>query len=216
MRPVIWVEGIIGCGKTTYAREVAKRLNLYVGGEPVSGNPFLEKFYEDQKRWAFSMQIFLLKERFKQQLHAATIAIGAGDWNGSILDRSISGDRVFCRMHYEAGNIDEDSWEAYEDFHLLMCTQLFPPTLVIKLQCTPETALERVRNRDRDAEKTLSLEYLQDLDRAYHDLWRELDQGLLPWGHRVKVETVHWDPIKDMPDWNPHAQTLARECGISY
>ncbi|MBU1891201.1 deoxynucleoside kinase [Patescibacteria group bacterium] len=216
MRPVIWVESIIGAGKTTYAREMSKRLGLYLGSEPVDGNPFLEKFYKDPKRWAFDMQIFLLKERFKQQLHAATIAIGAGDWNGAILDRSISGDRVFAKMHMQAGNIDPDSWAAYEDFHMLMCTQLLPPTRIIRLQCEPETAYERVRMRNRGAEETLSLDYLKALDAAYQDLWDELDRGLLPWGHRVKVETVHWDPIADMPNWDRHAQSLARSCGIPY
>jgi deoxyadenosine/deoxycytidine kinase len=216
MKPVIWVEGIIGCGKTTYAREVGERLKLYVGGEPVEGNPFLERFYQDQKRWAFDMQIFLLKERFKQQLHAATIAIGAGDWNGAILDRSISGDRVFAKMHMDAGNIDPDSWAAYEDFHMLMCTQLLPPTRIIRLQCEPETAYERLRGRNRFAEMTLTLDYLQALDEAYQNLWDELDRGLLPWGHRVKVDTVHWDPIEGMPDWDRHARTLARECGLDY
>lgn len=216
MRPVIWVEGIIGCGKTTYATEVGKRLNLYLGGEPVQGNPFLDRFYKDKAKWSFNMQIFLLKERFKQQLHAATIAIGASNWAGAILDRSISGDRVFAKMLYEAGYIDKDSWEAYEDFHMLMCTQLLPPTLIIHLQCEPETAYERVRVRDRDAEESLSLEYLIALDDAYQALWEEIDRGLLPWGHRIRREIVHWDPVADMPNWDRHAKSLARECGISY
>lgn len=216
MRPVIWVEGIIGCGKTTYASEVGSRLNLYLGGEPVQGNPFLDRFYKDQKTWAFPMQIFLLKERFKQQLHAATIAIGAGHWQGAILDRSISGDRVFAKMLYQAGHIDKDSWEAYEDFHMLMCTQLLPPTLIIHLQCEPETAFERVKARGRGAEERLPLEYLVALDEAYQALWEEIDRGLLPWGHRVRRQVVHWDPIKDMPNWDRHAKALARECGLDY
>jgi deoxyadenosine/deoxycytidine kinase len=216
MRPVIWVEGIIGCGKTTYATEVGRRLNLYLGGEPVQGNPFLDRFYKDKKKWSFPMQIFLLKERFKQQLHAATIAIGASDWNGAILDRSISGDRVFAKMLYQGGFIDKDSWEAYEDFHLLMCTNLMPPTLVLHLHCEPETAYERVQQRGREAEEQLSLDYLVSLDAAYQDLWIEMDRGLLPWGHRVRREVIHWDPIADMPNWDRHAKALARECGIPY
>jgi deoxyadenosine/deoxycytidine kinase len=216
MRPVIWTEGLIGAGKTTYAREVGKRLGLYIGGEPVDGNPFLKRFYDDPKTYAFPMQIFLLKERFKQQLHAATIAVGAGDWNGAILDRSLSGDRVFAKMHMEAGNIDKDSWAAYEDFHMLMCTQLLPPTRIIRLQCEPETAYERLRQRDRSAEKEVPLSYLKELDDAYQQLWDELERGLLPWGHRVKVDTVHWDPIEGMPDWDRHARTLAKSCGLDY
>jgi deoxyadenosine/deoxycytidine kinase len=216
MRPVIWVEGLVGSGKTTYSQEVGKRLNLYLGAEPVNGNPFLAKFYADPKSFAFPMQIYLLKERFKTQLHAATIAIGAGDWNGAILDRSISGDRVFAKMHYECGNIDIDAWEAYEDFHMLMCTNLLPPTRIIRLQCEPETAFERIKARGRAVEAGITLDYLKALEAGYQQLWHEIDQGLLPWGHRIKVETFHWDPMSQLPNWDRHAQSLARSCGIPY
>jgi hypothetical protein len=91
-----------------------------------------------------------------------------------------------------------------------------PPTLVLHLHCEPETAYERVQQRGREAEEKLSLDYLVSLDAAYQDLWVEMDRGLLPWGHRVRREIIHWDPIADMPNWDRHAKALARECGIPY
>jgi hypothetical protein len=97
-----------------------------------------------------------------------------------------------------------------------MCTQLLPPTLIIHLQCEPETAFERIKTRGRDAEERLPLDYLVSLDEAYQELWHEIDQGLLPWGHRVRRQVVHWDPIADMPNWDRHAKALSRECGIPY
>ena len=53
-RPLIWVEGIIGAGKSTFSREIAKRLELRLIEEPVETNPYLEKFYQDLIREAES------------------------------------------------------------------------------------------------------------------------------------------------------------------
>jgi len=208
-RPLIWVEGLIGSGKSTFSREVGERLGYAVLKEPVEENPYLERFYKDQKRWAWPMQIELLAQRFALQQHAATIAVGAGEWRGAILDRSISGDRVFCKMHMQAGNISELEWQTYEKFYNIMCMTLLPPTLIVYLDCTPETALERIQKRDRAAERGgLDLDYLMALQEGYSDLWREAEHGLMPWGHSIKVTTMLWDPIRDMPDWDRHAAKI--------
>jgi len=55
--PIIWIEGGIGAGKTTLTEKMAKALNLRAIYEPVEGNPYLARFYEEPKRWAFPMQI---------------------------------------------------------------------------------------------------------------------------------------------------------------
>lgn len=92
MKPLLWVEGIIGCGKTTFAREIGKRLNFQVIEEPVETNPYLEPFYKDPKTYAFGMQIYLLHRRYALQKAAALVSLGVGAFNGAILDRSLSGD----------------------------------------------------------------------------------------------------------------------------
>jgi len=66
-RPLIWIEGIIGAGKSTFSREIASRLNLRLVEEPVETNPYLEKFYQDPKQYAFGMQVFLLHKRYAMQ-----------------------------------------------------------------------------------------------------------------------------------------------------
>lgn len=208
-RPLIWVEGVVGAGKSMFSKEIGKRLGYAVLKEPVEGNPYLDRFYKDQKRWAWPMQIELLAQRYALQLHAATIAVGAGEWNGAILDRSISGDRVFCKMHMQSGNISELEWTTYEKFYNIMTMSLLPPTLIVYLDCTPETALERIQKRDRAAERDgLDLDYLYRLQEGYSELWREAEHGLMPWGHAVKVTTMLWDPVNDMPDWDRHAAKI--------
>lgn len=207
--PLLWVEAIIGAGKTTFCREVGKRLNLRIIEEPVDGNPYLARFYKEPQRWAFPMQIWLLHQRHKMQQLAAIEATGVGGYKGSILDRSLAGDRVFAKLHLQKGNIDPLDWRNYEDCYDGMCRTLLPPTKLIFLDVQPETAYERMKARNRDAEVGVPLEYLKDLRQGYNELLYEAENGLMPWGHAVKVTKLIWDPINDMPNWDRVAATIA-------
>lgn len=206
--PLLWVEAIIGAGKTTFCREIGQRLGLRVVEEPADDNPYLKKFYDDPKKYAFPMQMHLLNKRKLMQQLAAIEATGIGGNRGAILDRSISGDRVFAKLHMKVGNIDPDFWQIYEDSYLDACTSLMPPTKLIFLDVQPETAYERMKARNREAEVKVPLSYLRDLRTGYQELLHEAETGLLPWAHAVKVTRLIWDPINDMPDWDRVAATI--------
>lgn len=206
--PLLWVEAIIGAGKTTFCQEVGKRLNLRVIQEPVDDNPYLEDFYKDEQRWAFPMQMFLLERRKLMQQLAALEATGIGGYHGAILDRSISGDRVFAKMHMKKGNIHPRDWGTYEESYDGACRGLLPPTKLIFLDVQPETAYERMQARNRNAEAGVPLDYLRELREGYQELLYEAETGLMPWGHAVKVTKLVWDPINDMPNWDRVADTI--------
>lgn len=206
--PLLWVEAIIGAGKTTFCREIGKRLSLRVIEEPADDNPYLKKFYDDPKTYAFPMQMYLLERRKLMQQLAAIETTGVGGFKGAILDRSISGDRVFAKLHMQTGNIAEDLWEIYENSYMDECSRLLPPTKLIFLDVQPETAFERMRVRDRAAEAKVPLDYLIALRAGYQELLHEAETGLLPWSHAVKVTRLIWDPINDMPNWDRVAATI--------
>ena len=67
IKPVLWIEGIIGAGKTTLANQLADALNMRAIHEPVESNPYLGLFYENPKQWAFTMQMHLLAHRYGLQ-----------------------------------------------------------------------------------------------------------------------------------------------------
>ena len=212
-RPLIWVEGIISTGKTTFSREVGQRLGLRLIEEPVESNPYLEKFYRDPKRYAFGMQIHLLHRRYAIQQLASYEATGAGGYNGAILDRSISGDRVFAKLHRDEGNIDPLDFETYEMAYSIMARSLLPPTLLVFLDIQPETAFKRMQKRNRSAEAGVPLEYLQKLRGGYQELLAEAEQGLLPWAHAVRVCRVPWDPDTiSTEQWDASAETIRGAC----
>jgi deoxyadenosine/deoxycytidine kinase len=210
--PVIWLEGGIAAGKSTAAQRLGELLDFAVIEEPVDNNPYLELFYREPQKWAFQMQIFLLHYRYAMKEESAFSAVN-GRRRGVILDRSIAGDRVFARLHKEAGNIHPLDWQNYEFCYRVMACQIQPPTLFLYLDCQPETCLRRLRERKRAAESEVPIEYLRKLREGYEELLRELRRGLSPWNHAIQVERIMWD--KDTAtdvEWEALAQTVLDAC----
>lgn len=214
-KPLIFVEAIIGAGKTTFSREISKRLNLRLLEEPVETNPYLEKFYKDPKQYAFGMQMFLLHQRYAMHQLGSYEAVGVGGYSGVILDRSLPGDRVFAKLHYEAGNINELDWNTYEMAHLIMCRSLLPPTLLIFLDVQPETAFQRMKVRSRSSESEVPLDYLIKLRKGYQELLKEADHALLPWAHAVKICRIPFDfDLHSKEEWDSVASTISEACSV--
>lgn len=217
-RPLIWVEGIIASGKSTFAKEISKRLDLRLIEEPVGNgegidNPYLEKFYKDPGKYAFSMQIFLLHQRYAMQQLASYEATGVGGYKGAILDRSLSGDRVFAKMLMQDGLIDPLDFETYENAYSIMCRSLLPPTLLIFLDVQPQTAYDRMKVRARGAESAVPLDYLIKLRKGYQELLREAETALLPWAHAVRIVRIPWDfDVHSKEQWDAIALTVKDSC----
>ncbi len=212
-KALIWVEGVIGCGKTTFAREVGERLKMRVLEEPAEANPYLEPFYKDQKTHAFGFQIYMLHQRYAMHQLASFEATGIGGYNGAILDRSLSGDRVFAKMHVKKGNISELGWDTYELAYSVMCRTLLPPTLLVFLDAQPETAYKRMQVRARKAEVGVSLDYLIELREGYQELLREATTGIPPWDRTTQLVRIPWDPdTVTTEQWDAVAATVGEAC----
>jgi deoxyadenosine/deoxycytidine kinase len=193
MRPIIWVEGIIGAGKSRLTSQLAEELNMRAIYEPVESNPYLELFYQDQKRWAWPMQMHLMAQRFGLQKLAVAEAICADLWKGAILDRGLPGDRVFCKMLMLDNIIHELEWNTYQQFYDIMASDLRPPSLIIFLDVDPAVAHERMKFRGREAEKGVPLEYLQKLHRGYLDLLAEIESGDHAWSRGMNFLRWPWN-----------------------
>lgn len=209
-KPLLWLEGILGAGKTKACNELGKRLNLRILEEPVASNPYLGRFYEDPKAFAFPMQILLLHRRYALQQLASYECTASGIYGGAILDRSISGDRVFAELHLEAGNITKLDFETYLECYEIMARSLLPPTMMVFLDASPETAFNRMKKRDRKVESAVPLDYLQKLHAGYVDLIARAESGLLPWAHAVKVLRIPWNHDTTTPEqWDEVAVAVS-------
>ena len=184
-KPVIWIEGIIGCGKTTLTKAISRRLNFRAIYEPVNLE-LLEMFYNDQDRWAFAMQIDLLHRRYALQKLGSFESITG---QGVVIDRGLPGDRVFAKMLYTAGKMDKIEWAIYERAYSVMTNSLIPPSVIIFMEVSPEIAQDRIKNRDRKAERgdLIPLAYLQELEKGYLELLSEIESAYPAWSRGMKV-----------------------------
>jgi deoxyadenosine/deoxycytidine kinase len=158
------IAGNIGVGKTELTDRLAAELGWKVYYEPVINNPYLDPFYQDMERWSFHLQIYFLSERFKAQ-----VKIGeAGE--AFIQDRTIYEDaEIFARTLHQQGSMTTVDFENYTALFEILTSYLRRPDLIIYLHASPDTLLERIAQRGRESEKTITRDYLARLGSAYDD-----------------------------------------------
>jgi deoxyadenosine/deoxycytidine kinase len=157
----IAIEGPIGVGKSSLAKILAQKYASRLVKEEVAGNPFLERFYENPRKFAFQTQLFFLLSRYRQQRELAQ-----GDLfeAGLVCDYILAKDKIFALI-----NLEDDEVSLYESIYKLLVSTLPKPDLVIYLQARPEVLLSRVRKRGIAYERNISLDYLRTLSDAYNE-----------------------------------------------
>jgi deoxyadenosine/deoxycytidine kinase len=189
--PFIWIDGIIGVGKTTVVKQIGKRLNLTILPEPVN-EELLKIYYKDQNRWGFPFQIDMLNKRFAIQQKASFSINGK---KGAIIDRGLPGDRVFAKMLANAKKIHPIEWEIYEQSYHMFTQLLSPPDLLIYLEVSPKVAYKRIKNRAREAETDdlLPIEYLKNLYKEYRFMLEDFYLGKHPWSSTIGIWEIDWN-----------------------
>jgi len=158
------IAGNIGVGKTELTSRLSTELGWLAYYEPVIQNPYLDVFYADMTRWSFHLQIYFLSERFKAQAE-----IGSGTLP-FIQDRTIYEDaEIFARVLREQGSMTTVDYENYTALFHILVGYLRRPDLIIYLRASPEVLMDRIARRGRESEKSIGIEYISNLNRAYDD-----------------------------------------------
>jgi deoxyguanosine kinase len=185
----IAVEGPIGVGKTSLARMLALELDGELLLERTEDNPFLEKFYQDRRRYALQTQLFFLLTRYQQQKDLSQLDL----FQGLIVsDYLFDRDRIFAHT-----NLDKDELRLYDDIYTLLEARIIRPDLVILLQARPEILKERIRTRGTRSEKDISLEYLEEVAEAYKDYFFYYNESPL-----LVVDTTEIDFVQSREDFD--------------
>lgn len=185
----VCVLGIIGSGKTTLAQALQKAIAEKYGRceglwEPVEANPLLPLYYKDPQRYALSMQIYMLNRRLEQQRVAQDLALMGVS---SVQDSSLFGDSCFVEMLRKDGILTAEEVDVYSQLFANMSRDVMYPSLVIYLNCAPETAKRRIEKRGRECEKNIPVEYLAKLK-------AELDVLVQEFGNYTHVHTIDANP----------------------
>jgi deoxyadenosine/deoxycytidine kinase len=172
--PFIVVAGTIGAGKSTLVEALADELKVPILDEDFEGNPFLKRFYEDMKTWAFQKDLYFLNQNIRQQYEA----IRTG--KGGIQDRGASEvHEVFSHKDYDQGLINEEDWQLLSSVWDNAKEMLSPPDLLIYVKVSPEEGLRRIAQRGREMEKGLTLADMQLLDECYERFISEYQESPL-------------------------------------
>ena len=185
------LEGNIGAGKSTFLRLLAEHMpDVETADEPLHrwqntlyGQSLLTNFYENPKRWAYTFELLTMICRVEEHLKEQKNAHPA-----KIAERSIySGHYCFAHNSYAQQFMTDLEWEMYQKwFSLLIPNKCLPPKGFIYLRVSPEIAYERIKKRNRHAEKTLSFAYLKQIHRR-HESFLTKKEGILPHLKRVPV-----------------------------
>ncbi len=167
----IAVEGCIGVGKTTLARNLANLFNYDVLLEQPADNPFLEKFYKDPKSTALPTQLFFLFQRANQleSLRQSDIFEPV-----RIADFLIEKDQLFAKV-----TLDSDELNIYHQVYEKLLINPPRPDLVIYLQAPLSILADRIRQRGIPSEQHISIDYLNALNDAYTEFFHYYDNSPL-------------------------------------
>ena len=160
----IAVAGNIGSGKSTLTQLLAKHYGWEARYEAVEHNPYLEDYYRDIHRWSFNLEVYFLKERFRD-----LIDISKSE-KTIIQDRTFyEGVYVFMQNNRAMGHLTERDFETYMELFEQMMTVVRQPDLMIYLKASVPHLVGNIQKRGREYEQSIKLEYLENLNQRYDD-----------------------------------------------
>ena len=193
----IAIAGNIGCGKSTLTQMLARHYGWEARFESVSDNPYLEDYYRDIHRWSFNLEVYFLKERFRDLL-----AISHAD-HTVVQDRSIfEGVYVFMQNNKAMGHLSDRDYETYMELFEQMMSVVRLPDLMIYLRASVPHLVGNIQKRGRDYEQTMKLEYLENLNRRYDEFIYEKYKG--------RVMVIEKDPLDFQHNPKDFAQIIDR------
>jgi deoxyguanosine kinase len=156
----IAIEGNIGAGKTTFATQFAKDVNAKLVLERFEENPFLPKFYEDPKRYAFPLEMSFLADRYQQ----LTDDLSQYD----LFKTSVISDYfVFKSLIFSKVTLSEEEYALYRKIFNFMYKDLVKPDLYIYLYQNTERLLQNIKKRGRSYEQSITGDYLEQIHEGY-------------------------------------------------
>ncbi|MEM7162476.1 MAG: deoxynucleoside kinase, partial [Bacteroidota bacterium] len=185
----IAIEGNIGAGKTTLCKLFCNEFTARPLFEAFEANPFLEKFYLDRERYAFSVELSFLADRYKQ-----LTGILAGP--DLFQDLVIADFALFKSLAFSRVNLQEDELKLFQNLFQIMYANLPKPELVIYLHLNIEKLFRNIANRGRAFEKKINSEYLLKVQDAYLTFLKS--QSEFP---AVLVDVNEIDFLNRKADW---------------
>jgi 2-amino-4-hydroxy-6-hydroxymethyldihydropteridine diphosphokinase len=155
-------EGNIGAGKTTLTTKIAEDFNAKTVLERFADNPFLPKFYEDQNRYAFPLEMSFLADRYKQ------LSDDLAQFD-LFKDFIVADYHIFKSLIFAKITLADDEYRLYRTLFDIVYREMPKPDLYIYLYQNTERLLKNIKKRGRSYEQNISADYLDKINNGYLD-----------------------------------------------
>jgi deoxyadenosine/deoxycytidine kinase len=196
----IVVEGPIGVGKTSLATKLAESLSADLILEEVHTNPFLERFYQESRSAALPVQMFFLFERARQIESLRQSDLFS---NVRVSDYIFSKDKLFAEL-----NLNPDELSLYNQVVTSLNIDAPVPDLVIYLQASVDSLLQRIARRGIGYERAIERAYLEKLTDAYARFFHAYNEGPL-----LIVNASQIDPVNNQTDYDQLFEQIEKTTG---
>ena len=186
----IAIEGNIGAGKTTLAHKISEDFNAKLILERFADNPFLPKFYEDQARYAFPLEMSFLAERYQQFTDDTT----QFDLFKSFM---VSDYDIYKSLIFANVTLQTEEFKLYRKVFNFMHKEVKKPGLYVYLYQNTERLLENIKKRDRDYEQNIESDYLEKINRGYLDFIKSA-----PNHNTLIIDISKLDFVENEKDYN--------------
>lgn len=158
----IAIEGNIGAGKTTLTTKMAEDFNAKTVLERFADNPFLPKFYKDQNRYAFPLEMSFLADRYQQ------ISDDLAQFD-LFKDFIVADYHIFKSLIFAKVTLQEDEYRLYKTLFDIIYKEMPKPDLYIYLYQNTEKLLQNIKRRGRSYEQEIPADYLERINEGYLD-----------------------------------------------
>lgn len=161
------IEGNIGAGKTTLSKMIAREFNAQLVLEQFADNPFLPKFYNDQERYSFPLELSFLADRYYQ--------IKKQVFNPDLFHSLIVADYFFAKSAIFAQNtLKDDEYRLFRQIFDIVFESMPKPDLYVYLHADTNQLLKNIKTRGRDYEQNISADYLEKIKSGYFNFFKQV------------------------------------------
>jgi len=156
----IAIEGNIGAGKTSLSKLIADDFNAKIVLERFADNPFLPKFYEDNERYAFPLEMSFLADRYQQ----LSDDLAQFDLFKNFI---VSDYYIFKSLIFAQVTLQNDEYFLYRKMFDIMYKEISKPDLYIYLYQSTPRLMDNIKKRGRDYEQNIPADYLDKIHKGY-------------------------------------------------
>lgn len=160
----ISIEGNIGAGKTSFCRMLAEEYSCKLILEQFNDNPFLPLFYKEPERYAFTLELFFMTERFKQMQSAQS---------PDLFQQILISDYFFTKtLLFAKKNLIEEEYKLFQQLYNVLTKSLPQPELLVYFHRNTDILKQNIIKRNRSYEQNITEEYLLNIQHSYFEYFR--------------------------------------------